>query len=100
MACPRPPSTGAKVTKTYHPALTPYQRLQQGWPELLTTHDRRDLDHQLDTLNPPELRRTVADLQGNLIELARRRGPVPQRPNRHGVYSSKRKISAPCTRAS
>lgn len=91
---------GAKITKTYHPALTPYQRLQQGWPDLLDPHDQHDLDTRITTINPAALRRTVADLQANLTELARRRGPVTPRRNRHEVYSSKRKISPPGTRAS
>lgn len=61
-----------------------------------------DLIHALRhaTANPADLRRQVALLQANLIELARRRGPVERRRNRHHTYTAKTKLGPPGTRAS
>jgi hypothetical protein len=46
-----------------------------------------------------ELRRRITDIQANLIELARRRGPVQPKARTNAVYLSKRKISPPPKRA-
>ena len=44
------------------------------------------------------LRHQIADIQGNLIELARRRGTVQPRAKTNAVYLSRRKLDHP-TRA-
>ena len=92
---------GAKVTKRYDTARTPADRLLTDFADFLDPHDRDALQAQLRDANPAQLRRRVAVIQGNLVELARRRGPVPHRPQRHHVYDSKTKGYRPApTRAS
>ena len=91
--------TGAKVTKTYDLGATPYTRLTRDHPDLLDPLDQCHLDEQLTTLNPAQLRRHIALIQANLLELARRRGPVAQRTKRNATYLSKTKISPPTKRA-
>ena len=90
---------GAKVTKTYDLGATPYTRLTRDHPDLLDPLDQCHLDEQLTTLNPAQLRRHIALIQANLLELARRRGPVAQRTKRNATYLSKTKISPPTKRA-
>ena len=90
---------GAKVTKTYDLGATPYTRLTRDHPDLLDPLDQCHLDEQLTTLNPAQLRRDIALIQANLLELARRRGPVAQRTKRNATYLSKTKISPPTKRA-
>lgn len=83
---------GAKVTKRYDRATTPLNRLLTSYPDLLDPHDRsrlQQLHHNTDLL---DLKHRISDLQGNLLELARRRGQVPQRPKRNRVYLSKTKM--------
>lgn len=91
---------GAHVSKTYHPAMTPFERLDHGWPNLLCDQDRQQLHHEHATANPADLCRQVALLQANLIELARRRGPAERHRNRHHTYTAKTKLGPPGTRAS
>lgn len=91
--------TGAKVTKTYDTATTPYNRLLRDHPDLLDHHDRDRLEHDLMATDLLELRRRITDIQANLIELARRRGPVQPKARTNAVYLSKRKISPPPKRA-
>ena len=90
---------GAKVTKTYDPGATPYTRLTRDHPDLLDPHDQRHLDQQVAALNPAQLRRDIALIQANLLELARRSGPVQQRAKRNATYLNKTKISPPAKRA-
>ena len=90
---------GAKVTKTYDLGATPYTRLTRDHPDLLDPLDQCHLDEQLTTLNPAQLRRDNPLIQANLLELARRRGPVAQRTKRNATYLSKTKISPPTKRA-
>ena len=90
---------GAKVTKTYDLGATPYTRLTRDHPDLLDPLDQCHLDEQLTTLNPAQLRRDIALIQANLLELARRRGPVAQRAKRNATYLNKTKIRPPTKRA-
>lgn len=92
--------TGATVTKTYDTAATPYTRLARDHPARLHPADHRSLDQQRTALNPAHLRRDIALLQANLLELARRRGLVAQRAKRNATYLNKTKIRPPATRAS
>jgi hypothetical protein len=90
--------TGAKVRKTYDTALTPLQRLLDHHGDLLDPHDRRHLENLRETTDLLALRHQIADIQGNLIELARRRGQIQQRAKTNAVYLSRRKMR-PRTRA-
>lgn len=90
--------TGATVRKTYDTALTPLQRLLEHHPEILDPHDQRRLEALLEATDLLALRHQIADIQGNLIELARRRGLVQQRAKTNAVYLSRRKLNRP-TRA-
>lgn len=89
---------GAKTTKKYDTATTPYQRLARDHPKLLDPLDQRDQDELLASVNPADIRRHISALQASLIELARRRGKVEQRPKKNATYLSRKKI--PHTRAS
>jgi transposase InsO family protein len=84
---------GAKVTKTYDDALTPAARLLTTQPDPLDPIDKRLVETTPTSLNPAALRRTIALHQSNLIMLAKRRGPVPQRPKHNHVYLSRTKIT-------
>lgn len=93
--------TGAKVTKRYDTATTPADRLLRDHRDVLCDQDRAAIESALATLNPAALRRTIGDLQNRLVYLARQRGPVPQRPKRHRIYDSRRKLDGlPPKRAS
>lgn len=89
---------GAKTTKKYDTATTPYQRLARDHPELLDPVDQRTQDDLLASVNPADTRRHISAVQASLIELARRRGKVEQRPKKNATYLSRKKI--PHTRAS
>ena len=83
---------GAKVTKTYDTAATPLHRLTRDHPQYLTDQDAADLSTRATQINPAELRRQIHAIQASLIELARRRGKVEQRPKRNATYLSRKKI--------
>jgi transposase InsO family protein len=91
---------GARVTKTYGPAITPLDRLLTRWPDLIDPHDLDALLTRHARLDVVAARRDVAALQDQLTWLAKRRGPTPNRPNRHHVYDSRTKLDRPArTRA-
>lgn len=93
--------TGAKVSKRYDKATTPADRLLRDHRDVLCNQDRDAIESALATLNPAALRRTIGDLQNRLVYLAKQRGPVPNRPKRHRVYDSRRKLDGlPPKRAS
>jgi hypothetical protein len=85
--------TGARVRKTYDTAQTPMRRLLDDHGGLVDRHDRRRLESLLETTDLLGLRHQIADIQGNLIELARRRGLVQTRAKTNAVYLSRRKIN-------
>lgn len=60
--------SGSTVKKTYDPPLTPYQRLLTH-PDV-SAHDKARMQHLYLTLNPAELRRSLASLQEKLDRLA------------------------------
>ena len=64
-------------------------------PPVLCDHDRDAILTALATLNPAALRRNIGDLQNRLVYLARQRGPIPNRPKRHRIYDSRRKLDRP-----
>jgi hypothetical protein len=87
--------TGATLRKTYDTATTPRQRLITSHNDILDTHDRRRLETLLTDTDLVALRHQIADTQGNLIELARRRGLVQQRAKTNAVYLNRRKMGPP-----
>lgn len=93
---------GAKVTKTYSPAMSPYQRLLQRaqmYPEVLDTADARMLAKQLETTNPAALRRELTDLQTQLLAKVKRKN-ITQRNKRNAAYLSRAKINESTTQPS
>jgi hypothetical protein len=91
---------GAKVTKTYDTATTPYTRLTRDHPDLLDPHDHDTLARDLQDLNPAQLARDIDLIQANLLELARRRGIIQTRRKANATYLNKTKIRHATTRAS
>lgn len=87
--------TGARVRKTYDTAATPMQRLITDHSDVVDPRDRQRLEELLIETDLVSLRHQIADIQGNLIELARRRGLVQQRAKTNAVYLSRRKMNAP-----
>ena len=92
--------TGAKVTKTYDEAATPYTRLTRDHPAMLTDQDAATLTRKLTTLNPAHLRREIHIIQATLLEIGRRRGTTPQRAKTNPTYLNKTKMGTRTKRAS
>ena len=91
--------TGAIVRKKHDRAATPMQRLLDQHADLLDPHDRDRLTTLLEETDVIDLRHQIADIQGNLIELARRRGRIQPKAKTNAVYLSRRK-AGPTKRAS
>jgi transposase InsO family protein len=89
--------TGAIVRKKHDVATTPLRRLLDRHGDIVDPHDQADLETLLQDTDLIGLRHQIADIQGNLINLARRRGIVQQRGKTNAVYLSRRKLN---TRAS
>jgi hypothetical protein len=90
---------GAKVTKTYDTAQTPYQRLLTH-PETLDEIDARRLAAQLQATNPAAVRRQVGQLCSTLLQRVRRKTVTARAQTAH-VYRSRTKIDkTPAKRAS
>jgi transposase InsO family protein len=87
--------TGAVVHKKHDTAATPLQRLLHDHADLLDPHDQHRLQELLTTTDLIGLRHQIGDIQGNLIELARRRGTVQPKAKTNAAYLSRRKISPP-----
>lgn len=91
---------GAKVTKTYDKATTPFRRLLRDHPDYLTDHDKTDLLARLEDLNVDATRRQIHASQATLRELAtRRQQRITRRAKNHHVYSSRTKMGPPPKRA-
>ncbi len=86
---------GAKVTKKYDTAQTPYQRLL-GHPDVLDEVDAKMLAKRFHETNPAQLRREVTDLQGDLLNKVRRKN-VTRRGKQNAVYLSRTKVDKPGT---
>ncbi|GAB2491731.1 DDE-type integrase/transposase/recombinase [Luteococcus sediminum] len=84
---------GAKVTKTYDTATTPYQRILRDHPDLLDDIDRKALHQRLTDADPVAIREQIALIQANLLELARRRGHIERKAKRNAVYLSRTKLN-------
>src|SRR5688572_6129607 len=90
---------GAKVTKTYDTAQTPYQRLLTH-PEALDEIDARRLAAQLEATNPAAARRQVGQLCSTLLQRVRRKTVTARAQTAH-IYRSRTKINkTPVKRAS
>ena len=87
---------GAKVTKTYDIAQTPYQRLL-AHPEPLHDIDARSLAAQLQATNPAAVRRHVGQLCATLLERVRRKTVTARAQTAH-IYRSRTKINKPATK--
>ena len=91
--------SGAKVTKRYDTAQTPYQRLL-AHPEALDDIDARRLAAQLQATNPAAVRREVGQLCATLLERVRCKTVTARAQTAH-VYRSRTKINkTPVKRAS
>jgi hypothetical protein len=86
---------GAKVTKTYDIARTPYQRLLDH-PDALDEHDTKMLAKALDTTNPAQQRREVSDLQASLLSMVGHKN-VTRRGKQHQVYLTRAKLDESTT---
>ncbi|MDO5681390.1 MAG: DDE-type integrase/transposase/recombinase [Propionibacteriaceae bacterium] len=87
--------TGARVTKTYDTATTPWQRLTRDHPDVLDPHDHTRIATDHTSTDIENLKHAISDIQANLLELARRRGPVQHRGKTTHVYRSRRKLNEP-----
>ena len=87
--------TGARLTKRYDDPATPLQRLDTTWADLLDDHDRRHLHALHHNTDLVALKHQIANIQGNLLELACRRGLVERRAKTNHVYLSRRKLHHP-----
>jgi transposase InsO family protein len=85
--------TGAIVRKTHDTATTPLRRLLDRHADIVDPHDRHHLEQLLAATDLIALRHQIADIQGNLINLARRRGIVQQRGKTNAAYLSRRKLT-------
>ena len=84
--------TGAIVRKTHDTATTPLRRLLDRHSEIVDPHDREHLEQQLTDTDLIGLRHQIADIQGNLIDLARRRGTIQHRSKTNATYLTRRKL--------
>ena len=90
--------TGAIVRKKHDTASTPLNRILDQHPGLLDPHDLEHLHVMRLETDVIALRHQIADIQGNLIELARRRGAIQPRAKTNATYLNRRKMT-PTTRA-
>ena len=91
---------GAKVTKTYDKATTPFRRVLRDHPDYLTDHDKTELLARLEDLDVDATRRQIHASQATLCELAtRRQQRITRRAKNHHVYSSRTKMGPPPKRA-
>ena len=82
--------TGAKVSKRYDTAQTPYQRLLAHAavdPNVLDEVDARRLAALLETTNPAAVRREIGQLQATLLERVRRK-TITRRAKTNRAYLS------------
>ena len=86
---------GAVVRKRHDTATTPARRLLDQHDHLVDPHDRRNLESLLEATDLVHLKHRIADIQANLIELARRRGAVRPRAKTNAAYLSRRKMAPP-----
>lgn len=88
---------GAKVTKRHDTAATPLDRLLNSHAGYLDNVDAIRLGELRAATDLIELRHQIADLQANLIALARHRGAIEKRTKTNAAYLSRRKLNTPHT---
>ena len=84
---------GAKVTKRYDRATTPLNRLTRDYSDMIDPHDQTRLETLHHDTDLVDLKHRISDIQGNLLELARRRGHVQRRAKTNHVYLSRTKLN-------
>ena len=84
---------GAKVTKRYDTARTPYERLL-GHPDVIDSVDAGRLAALLQATNPAQARRDVGQLCATLLERVKRK-TVTTRAKTNRIYLTKTKINKP-----
>jgi len=82
--------TGAKVTKRYDTAATPYQRLLTH-PDTLDDIDATMLAKRYDTLNPAQARRDITAYQQTLLSLVARQN-ITRRSKQNATYLTRTKL--------
>ena len=82
--------TGAKVTKKYDIAKTPYQRLLEH-PGVLDDIDAKLLAKRFQATNPAQARREVTDLQKTLLGMVAHKN-ITRRGQQHAIYLSRAKL--------
>ena len=87
--------TGAIVKKKHDTATTPLRRLLDHHGHLIDPHDHAHLQTLLHTTDLIALRHQIADIQGNLTELARRRGQIQPKAKANAAYLNRRKLNNP-----
>jgi hypothetical protein len=87
--------TGARVQKRHDSAATPWTRLQTTFGDFLDVHDINHLNTVHTETDIEDLKHRISDIQGNLLELARRRGQIERRARTNHVYLSRKKINNP-----
>lgn len=86
---------GAKVTKRYDTARTPYQRLLEH-PGALDDTDAALLAKRFHTINPAQARREVTDLQKTLLAMVAHQN-ITRRGRQNAVYLSRAKLDESTT---
>jgi hypothetical protein len=84
---------GAKITKRYDTAQTPYQRLL-GHPDALDPIDTGHLTDLYQATNPAAARRDVGQLCATLLERVKRK-TVTARAKQNAAYLSRTKLDRP-----
>jgi hypothetical protein len=90
---------GAKVTKRYDAAQTPYQRLL-GHPDTLDDLDTARLAHLVQTTNPAQARRDIGQLCATLLERVKRKTVTTRAKTNHAYLAQTKINKPPTTRAS
>ena len=85
--------TGAKITKRYDTAQTPYQRLL-AQPDALDPVDARNLTDLYQATNPAAARRAVGQLCATMLERVKRK-TVTARAKQNAAYLSRTKLDRP-----
>jgi len=88
--------TGAKVTKKYDTAQTPYQRLLHHHHDALDPTDAKLLAKRFKTTNPAQQRREITDLQKTLLAMVAHKNTT-RRGRQNATYLSRAKLNESTT---
>jgi hypothetical protein len=91
---------GAKVTKTYDRATTPYQRATVD--DSVGSEDKAILADTYTDLNPAAIQRQIQALTGKLLEVTTNKAEAPKKPatKTQAPRASANESTTPATRAS